>query len=140
MSHTPISRDSMRIRRTQKLEEQRKNQINQTVSGIYQRALGIAESTDDSRYLYALPDVKNMCRRNRCPIDESPPEFHRTNMAEILAGVKSLFPDCSVENKTITMATTRDGKTYDISKIDEKLKPFIADPGRSIEYIVVDWS
>ena len=61
-------------------------------------------------------------------------------MLEILAEVQSLFPDCSVEHTTLTMATARDGKIYDISKMDDILKPFIMNPGRSMEYIVVDWS
>ena len=146
MSHTPISRDSMRIRRAQKLEEQRNAQINRTVSVIYQRAVETADGTDNSRYLYALPELQHgrliPGRKGLHYNDDFTPlpEFHRTNMAEILGGVQSLFPDCLVEHTTLTMATTGDGKTYDISKIDEKLKPFIMNPGRSLEYIVVDWS
>ena len=138
MSHTPMSRDSMRVLRAQTLEEQRKGQIHNIVSNIYRDALRTAKGTNDVRHLYCLPENS---RRQRGMIEDPPPEFHRTNMSEILAGVQSLFPDCSVEHTTLTIATTRDGKTYDISKIDENLKPFLTvDPKRSGEYIVVDWS
>jgi hypothetical protein len=137
MSHTPtpISRDSMRALRAQTLEEQRKRQIHIIVSQIYGNTLGTAKDTNDSRHLYPLPEIQ--MRRG---IENSPPDFHRTNMLEILAGVQSLFPDCSVEHTTMIMATARDGKTYDISKMDENLKPFLIHPGKSMEYIVVDWS
>jgi hypothetical protein len=39
------------------------------------------------------------------------------------------------------MARGRDGKDYDISNLDEKLRPFI-DTQRAVtkEYIVIDWS
>ena len=133
--HTPISRDSMRILRAQTLEEQRKRQIHNIVTHIYGNTLNTAKDTNDSRHLYPLPVIQ--MRRG---IENSPPDFHRTNMLEILAEVQSLFPDCSVEHTNLTMATARDGKTYDISKMDENLKPFLMEIGRSIEYIIVDWS
>lgn len=135
MAHTPISRDSMRILRAQTLEEQRKRQIHNIVTHIYGNTLNTATNTNDSRHLYPLPVIQ--MRRD---IENSPPDFHRTNMLEILAEVQSLFPDCSVEHTTLTMATARDGKIYDISKMDDILKQFIMNPGRSMEYIVVDWS
>ena len=139
----PISRDSMRARRAQTLEKERMNQVERIVSQIYSGALQTAGQTSDSRHLYLLPAVRTMHH-----IDENlypnggvaPPEFHRANMADILGGVQSLFPDCSVEHTTLTMARTPDGKMCDISKIDENLKPFLRVVEPSKEYIVVDWS
>jgi hypothetical protein len=129
MPPKPISRDSMRLRRTQTLEAQRKQQIKNTAEMIYRNAVHAAENTEDSKYVYQLPVI------NRGQDDKS--EFHRANMVEILDEVRSLFPDCSVEHTR--MATAHDGKTYDVSKIDEKLKPFIMQH-RIVECIVVDWS
>ena len=126
MSLTPISRDSMRIRRAQTLEAQRKQQIQQTVKNIYNSALQLAATTEDSKCLYELQHV---------PFGQ--PNFLKTNMSEILDEVRSLFPGCSVEHTK--MATAQDGKTYDVSKIDEKLTPFIMQH-RIVECIVVDWS
>jgi len=42
-----------------------------------------------------------------------------------------------VEHATLVRA--QDGKLYDISKLDEKMIPFI-DMQQRAEYIVVDWS
>lgn len=128
MPLTPISRDSMLIRRAQTLETHRKQQIQQTVTTIYHNAVSVAGNTEDSKYFYELPEIH---------IQYGKSDFHRTNMAEILDEVRTLFPGCSVEH--IIMATGRDGKKFDVSKIDEKLKPFIMQQ-RIVECIVVDWS
>jgi len=129
MTLKPISRDSMLIRRAQTIEQQRKDQIKGTVATIYHNAVRVAENTENSKYLYQLPET------HRSQHAES--EFHRANMTELLNEVRSLFPGCSVEH-TI-MVTAQDGQTYDVSKIDEKLKPFIMQQ-RRMECIVVDWS
>ena len=128
MSLTPISSDSMRNRRAQRLEEQRKQQIQQTVKNIYHRALQLADSTEDSKCLYDLSNHAQVVGQ---------PNFLNTNMAEILDEVRTLFPGCSVEHTR--MAFARDGNTYDVSKIDEKLTPLIMQH-RIVECIVVDWS
>lgn len=160
MSLTPVSRESMRAYRAKNLEEARikleethKKRINNIVTEIYNGAINTANKTDDSRYLYKLPQAVNTPplvvygklysqSQNEVPID-----FYRTNLVEIINDVKILFPDCSVEHKTVTMVTGRDGKLYDISKIDENIVPGITRPipcitraATSMEYIVVDWS
>jgi hypothetical protein len=103
------------------LEEERKSKIKQSVSQIYLNAVNTAKSSTYSKYLYEFsqhhPDVA----------------FYRTNMHEILAEVQSLFPGCTVKHTV----------TYDVSEIDEQLKPYIMNQIRTssyIEYIVVDWS
>ena len=125
MPPTPISRDSMRLRRSQTLEAQRTQKIDTIVSRIYMDAVHVAEGTENSKYLYNLPDHNTTFH-----------EFLRANMAEILDRVRSLFPECSVEHTT--MARTADGNMCDISKIDANWKPFLSN--NITEYIVVDWS
>jgi hypothetical protein len=62
-------------------------------------------------------------------------------MAEIISRVKSLFPDCSVEHKMLTTVTARDGKKYEISKVDKDNTSDIRGGLTEIgEYIIVDWS
>ena len=129
MSLTPISRDSMLLRRAQKLTEQRKHLIQHTVKMIYHQTVSAADNTEDSKYFYELPVLYHN------QDDES--ESHRALMAEILDEVRILFPGCSVEHTR--MAKAHDGKKYDVSKIDEKLKPFMM-KHRIVDYIVVDWS
>jgi hypothetical protein len=58
-------------------------------------------------------------------------------MKLILDGLRLVFPECLVEHATLVRA--QDGKLYDISKLDEKMIPFI-DMQQRTEYIVVDWS
>ena len=131
----PISRDTMKDLKAQKDEEKRqvleKNRIYEIktiIRTIYSSARRIAETTDDLSYAYPLP----------LPIHPSrPSEFHTTNMDDILGGLRDLFPDCSVLNTTLSRG--QDGKMYDISKMDEKIRPFI-DTRKSQEYIVIDWS
>jgi hypothetical protein len=131
----------MRIRKANKEEEYRIQQITGTVHQIYTHAVKTAEQTTDTRYLYALPDIPNMNPRHiRIQSNPTLPDFHRTNMAEILVRLQSLFPDCVVELTTITLATTQDGKTHDLSKMETILKPFIIREHPTKEYIVVDWS
>ena len=129
MSNTPISRESMRGLKAKIQEEARIARINSIVDYIYRDAVRIATQIDESSCLYNLSE-------HGTPLD-----FYRENMEEIIKDLKSLFPDCVVEYKTLKTVTARNGKKYDISKID---KDNISDiRGRSTEigeYIVVDWS
>jgi len=129
MSHTPISRESMRGLKAKIQEEDRIAGINNIVDYIYRDAVNFAKSRDDSKYLYDLS-------HHGTPLD-----FYRTNMAEIISGIKSLFPDCFVEYTTLTTVTARNGKKYDISKIDkDNISDIRGRPTEIGEYIVVDWS
>ena len=130
MSHTPVTRESMRGLKAKRLDEDRIHQINHIVDQIYGKAVHIATNTDDSRYLHMLP----MLGRDTY-------EFHKTNMAEIISRVKSLFPDCSVEHKILKTITAKNGKKYDISKIYDSHISDIKERSTEIgEYIVVDCS
>ena len=61
----------------------------------------------------------------------------KDNIFDILSRLRSLFPDSSVEFKSLSRG--QDGKMYDIAHIDEKMRPFIN--GRfNQDVIVVDWS
>ena len=80
-----------------------------------------------------LPEEHELKKNH--PDYEFPLEFYKTNMPEILAEIQSLFYDCSVENKVMTLAVRSDGKKYDISNIDEHLKPFVMNQEKSREYI-----
>jgi len=130
MSHTPISRESMRRLKAKRLEEDHTQQLNHIIDQIYIEAINIANNTDDSKYIHMLP----MLGKNSY-------EFYKTNMAEIISRVKSLFPDCSVEHKMLTTVTAKDGKKYDISNVDDSNIVHIKRrPTEIVEYIIVDWS
>jgi len=127
----PISRNMMKVLKTQKDEEMRVNGIKTIIRTIYSNARRIAETTHDLSYKYPLP----WTARSDQPVHS--PEFHTRNMDDILDGLRDLFPGCSVLNTTLSRG--QDGKFYDISNMDERVRPFI-NASQSQKYIVIDWS
>jgi len=129
MSLTPISRVSLLGLKAKKGEEERQNKINEYVTDIYSRTVGIAANTKETCAYYVIP--RNHGINGKIVYSE----FHTTNIKEIIANLQDLFPNCLVEYKTLTW---KDEKPYDISKIDEKTLPFI-NVKNSKPYIVIDW-
>ncbi len=66
-----------------------------------------------------------------------PDPFHIKNMSDILAGLRNLFPDCTVSHTLLCQA--KDGKMYDVAKLDDAVLPFV-DRALDQSYIVIDWS
>jgi hypothetical protein len=130
----PISRDSLRRLKAAKDEEVLWEKLKHCVTQLHSSILRKAESSTDTFYHYKLPPFP-ISKTTRLPVPE--PEFHRDNMKLILEGLQILFPDCLVEHATLV--TAQEGKLYNISKLDEKMIPFI-NMQQSAEYIVVDWS
>ena len=130
----PISRDSLRGRKAAKDEEVLFEKVKYSVKQLHNDILRKAEYSTDTFYHYQLPSFP-ISKTTRLPIPG--PEFYRDNMKLILEGLQILFPECLVEHATLVRA--QDGKLYDISKLDDKMLPFI-NKQQSAEYIVVDWS
>ena len=62
-------------------------------------------------------------------------------MDEIVKTLRDLFPGCYIEYKSITTVTGNDGKQYDLSTLDEKLKPFInMRSQQTTNSIIIDWT
>ena len=154
MSLTPFSRENMRTLKLQKDEEGHQRKLEEVVRNIYASAVSFAERTAETTYRFAIQNgyQQNISIPSSIPSTipsnnyqsiqfQITKEFIIGNMDEILTRLRSLFPDCSVEYKKVSMAMGRDGKEYDISNLDEKLRPFI-DTQRAVtkEYIVIDWS
>ena len=64
------------------------------------------------------------------------------NMKEILCCLESIFPECSISYKTVSIVKGKDGNDYDISTLDDYLRQLIVDPTkvRKSDCIVIDWS
>lgn len=120
----PYSRDSLRLMKSQKDEETRVNNINNTILSIYNNALQVATTTTDTSFKYCITGNT----------------FIMTNMADILSGLQILFPDCSVQQKSLVRM--HDGKYCEMPPIDDKLLPFMnMKVGHTKqECIVIDWS
>jgi len=101
-----------------------KNQINQIVNQIYSAVVNVAGSQNITSYNHQIQN-------------NGDPTFYDKNKDDIISGLKTLFPDCSIDYKMLSRGN--DGKMYDITNIDEKMIPFI---NRNYDrtYIVVDWS
>jgi hypothetical protein len=146
----PFSRENMRSLKSQKDEEGHQRKLEEVVKNIYTNAVSFAERKTETIYRCAIQNVShglvnisstipsNLYQSIQFQITK---EYIVGNMDEILMRLRSLFPDCSVEYKKVSMAMGRDGKEYDISNLDEKLRPFI-NTQRAVtnDYIVIDWS
>lgn len=123
---TPMSRDEMRQLKTKTDEAARVQRVEQSVRTIYSLAIQIARASTNTQYIY------DMAHQPCFP-------FIIANMDDILRGLQSLFPDCSVEFKTVTMAMGPDRQMHDISTLDEKALMFIGN--RQVKQcIIIDWT
>jgi len=134
MSFTPVLRETLRGLKAEEeerlrimKEKDRLNAVEGYVTQLYNDAINYAKINTNTSYIYMLPQ-----RNNRDPED-----FLRDNMVDIITRLRDLFPDCSV--KYTKVARGQDGSMYDISTIDEKLRPFI-DSRYNQESIIIDWS
>jgi hypothetical protein len=163
-----MSRAMMQNLKAEKDEEGRLARVNKIVSDIYKEAVNLAEKSSETSYNYEIPS-KGMAAaepwyRSQSKSDylmqkkiydarkaqgiNLPPFSHRyieggtdpshiNNMKDILVGLQSLFPDCAVSHTLLCQA--KDGKMYDISKLDDSVLPFL-DRALDHSYIVIDWS
>jgi len=147
MSLTPFSRENMRTLKSQKDEEGHQRKLETIVKDIYTNTVRFAEVSDNTRYNrfllgnnYSSVHVPSILTHSGLNYQITK-EFILGNIDEILTRLRILFPECSVEYKKVSMAMGRDGKEYDISNLDEKLRPFIdTSRAQTKEYIVIDWS
>ena len=122
----PLSRDYLRGLKAQKDEEARIQFVEHQVRNIYHSVKQSAEKSTVTSLQWQItghnhPDQKKV----------------ESNMPDILARLRSLFPDSSIEYKTLSRG--QDGKMYDIKDVDERMKPFI-NPQFNQQFIVVGWS
>jgi len=148
MSLEPFSRENMRSLKSQKDDEGHQRRLEEVVRNIYTSVVSFAERNTETSYRFA---IQNGCQ-SLVSIPSTIPSNHHlyipfqinkdyivANMDEILTRLRSLFPDCSVEYKK--MSRGRDGKEYDISNLDEKLRQFIDTTcAQTKEYVIIDWS
>jgi hypothetical protein len=149
MSLEPFSRENMRSLKSQKDEEGHQRKLEEFVRNIYATAVYFAERNTETSYRFAIQNgyQQNVSIPSTIPSNhlhillQITKEFIVANMDEILTRLRSLFPDCSVEYKKVSMARGRDGKDYDISNLDEKLRQFIDTTcAQTKEYVIIDWS
>jgi len=116
----------MRALKAKRDEEVRLGQVNQIVCDIYSRAIDFAKTSASTLFTYSIEDRGH---KENCLI----------NMDDILAGLQSLFPDCSVEHKVLTIARGIDGGMRDITTMDPSAIKFVAETITK-HCIIVNWS
>ena len=143
----PMSRDTMRELKANTEEATRIQQVKNIVQQIYRAAVETAKSKTDTSYNHPLPQAHTIAQMHMvgvkkvtkfgCNSGTTTDPFYLKNMPDILAGLQELFPGCDVTHTLLSRGT--DGNMYDISKLDEKVLPFV---NRALDqsYIVVDWS
>jgi hypothetical protein len=126
MDRTPINRETMQKLNNDEYKKELK--INQIVTTIYDDTVCIAKSSDVTSYNYQIPFNEQT---------QSSDNFYIQNIDTILNKLKELFPECSVSHTLL--AKGKNGKLYDISKINDDILPLI-DTTLKQSYIVIDWS
>ncbi len=136
----PMSRAAMQGLKAQKEEDDRLRQekhrldrVKQISDSIYASAVQLAATSSDTSFKHELPRGRYSAHKYTTISDP----FYLNNMADIISSLQALFPGCSVTHTL--MAKGRDGKLYDLSKLDDKVLPFI-DQTLEESYIVIDWS
>lgn len=128
---TPMSRDMMRSLKAQTDEEIRLQRVNIIVSTMYTFATNAAKTSTDTQWRTEIHNGQGGQGFDG--------KFIITNIDDILKGLQVLFPDCSVEFKSVTMAMGPDRQMHDISTLDEKALMFIGN--RQVKQcITIDWS
>ena len=126
----PFSRQELQQLKAKKDEQNRLNQINQIVNHIYSSVVSVAESKTITSYNYQI-------QQHPSRSDQPTQIFCEKNKDDIINGLKTLFPDCSIDYKMLSRGN--DGQMYDITNIDEKMRPFI-NRQHDQAHIVIDWS
>ena len=136
----PVSRAYLRGLKAQTDEENRIKFVEQYVSQVYVEAKQTARTTTQTSFHKEVHFV-NPAREDSLPILPSglkgQRRMVRDNIFDILGRLRTLFPDSSIEFKSLSRG--QDGKMYDIVNIDERMKPFI-NPRHNQDVIVIDWS
>lgn len=118
---TPMSRDSMKSLKRECEELFRLQQIDTIVRKIYIQATMVARETTSQTCTYKLPLLTSYYSSN--------PEFHRTNMADIISSLQAVFPECQIKNLQ-----------YTIGAKERIVYTPLSDRSESNECIVIDWS
>jgi hypothetical protein len=153
MEIVPITKESLRGLYAATQEEARQKKISEIVHGIYGRILATSKSSAVTVYKHDCKSLKthsgmevercigcdqhhSMRGRPVYHIHTLDP-FYEANMEDILARLRLIFPDSSVQYKRIT--TGADGTVVNLSTLDPSLRSLIK-IAEDVHYIVIDWS
>lgn len=122
----PVSIDTMRGMKAKKDEDVRRFQVQSLIKIIYAQALEKASTTTETSYAH-------LCS----PYIQHPPEISVQNMAEVLAGLRDLFPGCRITAKKFNQHFSITHGQLQPVEVDN-IYTFADTTAR--DYIIVDWS
>ncbi len=141
----PKTRDELRKMKSDREEAERKECIEEVISWLYRRIIETAKQSSDTSYKLQLlaasrENIQMVRQMQNGMYDEH--KIYYTGFIleasdEVLQHLRSTFPGCAVEIKTLSKAT--DGKMYDVSTLDEATLRFV-DRRNDQTYLIVDWS
>jgi hypothetical protein len=122
----PISIESMRGLKAKKDEDVRRFQVQKMIEMIYALAVDKASTTTETSYAH-------LCS----PYIQHPPEISAQNMAEVIAGLRDLFPGCRVTSSKFIQEFSMTRGLLQPVEVDN-IYTFADTTAR--DYIIVDWS
>lgn len=123
----PMTREELQGLKAKALEEKRRAFVTKQIEQIY-RAVKHHASGQQS-------GIRQDCDTSyKCAVQQ---DLEKQTIADILSGLQEVFPDCSVVHTLL--ARGKNGKLYDISKIDDTILPLIS-VALNESYIVIDWT
>ena len=121
-----MTREALQGLKAKAVEEKRRAFVTKQIEHIYcavkAHASGqqLSRQDCDTSYKYAVQQ-----------------NVEKTTITDIISGLQELFPDCSIVHTLL--ARGKNGKLYDISKIDDTILPLI-NVALNESYIVIDWT
>jgi hypothetical protein len=122
----PVSIETMRGLKAKKDEDVRRFQVQKMIEMIYALAVDKASTTTETSYAH-------LCS----PYIQHPPEISAQNMAEVIAGLRDLFPGCRV---TSSKYVTTFNSTLGAPQLVEVDNIYTFADKSVKDYIIVDWS
>jgi hypothetical protein len=146
-SLTPMSKETLQALKIKLDTEVRTKRIDALVSQIYTNAVNNAKTSSTSSFQYnisvsgpgplaRMPPARPMPPTIQTPVNTEQKTFCLANMANILAALTPLFPNCSV--KHVVFGTGSDSNLYDVTKVPSTVTLNTSIPNQ--DCIVVDWS
>lgn len=129
----PVNRESMQNLRAVRQDIMKKTHIESIIKYIYHAAISKATTSSSKSH---KEEIGVNTRDYTMHVNNIP--FERSQIPDILEKLQTLFPDCSVEHKSLSRG--HDGKLYDVSKLEGVIPSSFLNRQKDQACFVIDWS
>ena len=127
MTSRQVSRDELRGLYAKTQEEERLRKVKEVVNNTYAQVVRQASASVETTFIFHYALGHNPSYK----------DFNTTNILDIVAGLKELFPDSTITERSILRL--HNGTMHDISTLDPKFIGLLG-PGQQIQALVIDWT